>query len=193
MIRVVPQPEPDQFDAQVRQPGRAAVAAGTKPLPDLWRRCLPELWKRYHGVCAYACFYIPRVTGGDSVEHFAPKSAHPELAYEWSNYRLVCSLMNSRKREFEDVLDPFEVADGWFELEFVTFHVKPTEGLHAELQTRVVDTIGRLSLNDDECRDARAEHYEDYQCGVPYHFLCKVSPFVAREIARQGRRRPNDD
>ncbi len=69
-------------------------------------RCLNELYSLYNGICAYACVLIPPVTGGRSVEHFAPKMKHPDYAYEWKNYRLVCSLMNSRKRDFEDVLDP---------------------------------------------------------------------------------------
>ena len=51
-------------------------------------------------------YWIPPVTGGRSVEHFAPKKKHRDFAYEWDNHRLVCSVMNSRKRDFEDVLDP---------------------------------------------------------------------------------------
>ena len=52
------------------------------------------------------------------MEHFAPKKKHPDHAYIWENYRLVCTVMNSRKRDFENVLDPFEVEDGWFQIQF---------------------------------------------------------------------------
>ena len=44
-----------------------------------------------------------------------------------SNYRLVCGTLNSRKGTFE-VLDPFMIEDGWFEIDFpVTFDPSGTQ------------------------------------------------------------------
>ena len=129
MIPVAAKPEPADFGAKVRKPGNAWIAKGglesSKPVPagkkvrSLWIKCSGQLWESYDGICAYSCFYIHRITGGTTVEHFAPKSRKLGLAFEWNNYRLVCALMNSRKSDYEDVLDPFSIKKGTFELDFV--------------------------------------------------------------------------
>lgn len=64
--------------------------------------------------------------------------------------------MNARKRDFEDVLDPFEIEDGWFVLDLSMLQIKPAEHLDAAMRARVEATIERLGLNDQECIDARA-------------------------------------
>ncbi|XXT24850.1 hypothetical protein WME94_25285 [Sorangium sp. So ce429] len=130
---------------------------------------------------------VPRGTGARSVDHVAPKSKRRELAYEWSNYRFVCSLMNARKRDFEDVLDPMEIPDGWFVLELSFLQVLPAEGLHDEARERVLATIERLKLNDKECIAAREMYYTAYlDKGLTLELLHEWSPFVAREVVRQG-------
>lgn len=193
MIHVELQPEPVDFDETVRRPGLAELVSGKTPdqvwKQGLWRHALPDLWRAYGGVCAYLVIYIPRAVGSRSVDHFLPKSKHPKLAFEWSNFRLVCSLMNSRKGTFEDVLDPFQVEDGWFILELSSLEVLPAPDLAPDLQSRVVATIERLRLNDAECRQARAEHYDQYfdpEVEVTWAGLCKFNPFLARELLRQG-------
>lgn len=192
MIHVERRPEPDQFHARVREPGRQALDEHKNPLPSYWTKCLPELLDAYGRICAYSCLYIPGVVGGHSVEHFAPKSKERELAYEWSNYRLVCALMNARKRDFEDVLDPFDIRDDWFELEFVFLQVRPAPNLEASVADAVADTIERLKLNDEQCCTARAVWYEDWK-RVPMsdEFMRERSPFVFREAVRQ-RQTPRD-
>ena len=195
MIHVTPKDEPPDFDQRVRQPGMRAVERGDEPLPDYWRRCLDDLHRLYEGICAYACVYIPKVTGGRSVEHFAPKRKHPQYAYEWSNYRLVCCVMNSRKRDFEDVLDPFEILDGWFHLQLTTMKVVPNDSLTPEIIKPVEDTIKRLKLNDPDCIEARSNYYEEYisrEDPLPFRLLKKWSPFVAMEVERQGLGRDGD-
>ena len=182
MIHVEPQPEPPAFDAQVRQPGLQALAEGRQELPPYWRACLGDLHERYRGICAYLCVLIPRATGARSVDHIAPKSKRRDLAYEWSNYRLVCSLMNARKRDFEDVLDPFAIPDGWFVLELSFLQVMPNPSLDEATRARVQATIDRLRLNDEECIAARALYYQPYAEGrLPPELLREWSPFVARE------------
>ena len=195
MIHVTPIDEPPDFDERVRQPGLQALARGDNPLPDYWRRCLDDLYQLYEGICAYACVYIPKVTGGRSVEHFAPKSKHRNDAYEWQNYRLVCSVMNSRKREFEDVLDPFEVEDGWFRLQLTTMKVLPNTTLPQDIKNAIADTIRRLKLNQSDCIEARSNYYVEYISGedpLPFRLLKRWSPFVAMEVERQGLRRDGD-
>lgn len=186
MIKVEPRPEPDSFDAQVRKPGQKALDEGRDPLPTHWRRCLAQLWTAYDGICAYSCFFIPRVVGASTVEHFAPKSGKRELAYEWSNYRLVCALLNSRKRDFADVLDPFEIEDGWFELEFLFMQVRPAESLTDVIRKQVEETIQRLKLNDQECTAERARWYEDWRKGeITAAYMERHAPFIYREAVRQ--------
>ena len=110
--------------------------------------CLDDLHASYNGCCAYLAVFIERVTGGGSVDHFIAKSQRADLAYEWSNYRLACSRMNSRKRDYDDVLDPFEVETGWFRLELVSGRIYPSPGLPDGLKDQVVATIKRLGLDD---------------------------------------------
>lgn len=197
MIPVTPQPEPDDFDEKVRRKGLKylqengieldrSLPSGTK-LPSYWRDCLDDLYSRYHGLCAYLAIFFERVTGGGSVDHFIAKSKRADLAYEWSNYRLASSIMNSRKGEFDDVLDPFEIHEDMFHLELVSGRIYPNPRLPAGELRRVTNTITRLGLDDPGCRETRARHYQ-YYCEESYtgDFLKRHSPFVWREANRQG-------
>lgn len=186
MIPVQAQPEPELFDGRVRQPGNAGRP--TDALPDHWTRCLPDLYRVYGGICAYLAVSIPPGAGSRTVDHYLPKSLRPDLAYEWSNYRLACSLMNSRKRDYLDVLDPFSLAPDTFVLDFADLSVAPAPGLPVTTQTAAVATIARLRLNDPESRAARG-HALDLvlRREASLAFLAEVSPFVAREWSRQGR------
>ena len=198
MIRVDPAPEPPQFDERVRQPGLALIAqlaaeAGSedsvppRQFRPYWRRALSDLLNSYNRTCAYVSLYIPRATGTPSVDHMVAKSTAWDQVYEWSNYRLACSLMNARKGVAE-VLDPFEIGQGWFALELVAFQVVPGDGLPVGMRSRVVDTIATLRLSDSACCEARAEYAEAYWDGdVSLPYLRRRAPFVAEELERHGR------
>ena len=223
MIRVEPQPEPEDFDRKVRQKGLSAIAemVGEGPLikrrgprrinkvaesreklkgdafPPHWRDVLPEMLNAYNRLCAYLSLYIEHGTGNPSVDHVIPKSKAWDRVYEWSNYRLACGLMNSRKNDTDSVLDPFEIADDWFALEFVEFQVKPGPGATSDDRHKVVDTITTLKLNDRECCEARREYVEGYLGTVddkplPLSYVRRRAPFVARELRRQGKLRGED-
>ena len=132
--------------------------------------------------------YVHPVTGFKSVDHYKPKQSYPELAYEWSNYRFASGRMNGRKREFDDVLDPFEIEDGWFCLDFVFFTVKPNPFLDVNLQNKILQTIDRLKLNDTLCKKSRQNDWNEFltldsETGLIY--LRKYSPFLAVEYLRQ--------
>ncbi|WP_300801630.1 hypothetical protein [uncultured Desulfovibrio sp.] len=197
MIPVTPKPEPEDFDTQVRQKGlrwlekhhidiTAPLPSGTK-LPPYWRACLDELYHNYDGVCAYLAVFFERTTGTGHVEHFCPKSLRPDLAYEWRNYRLACSAINSRKRDFTDILDPFEIEDGWFYLELVSGHIFPNPQLPASLQQKIQASIDRLKLDSPANNEMRAKHYQLYCEGkMTKEHLKDYSPFVWKEAARQG-------
>lgn len=197
MIHVAAQPEPISFDQEVRQKGlawlRRKKIAMDQPLPletniePYWRHCLDDMHASYDGCCAYLTIFFERVTGGSSVDHFIAKSQRADLAYEWSNYRLACSRMNSRKRDYDDVLDPFEVENGWFHLELVSGRIFPNPRLSDEQQRAVKETIDRLGLDDAGNREMRARHYQEYREGFyTADFLKKRSPFVWMEANRQG-------
>jgi hypothetical protein len=186
-MHVEPRPEPPDFDARVRQPGRVDLASTEGELRAHWQHCAVQLWEAYRGICAYSSLYIPRGTGARSVDHLLPKSKRREVAYEWTNYRLACSRMNARKGALEEVLDPFEVRDEWFALELSSLQVIPGEGLREELRQRVQETIDRLDLNDDEFVQARVAYYDAFQSGeVRFSYIRKHFPFLARELIRQG-------
>ena len=205
MMRVAPAPEPDTFDGDVRQPGLRALdrlaeeysgskeAIPASKFPPYWRKSLNDLLEGYHRICSYLCLYIPRGTGARSVDHMVPKSTAWDQAYEWDNYRLACSLMNSRKGSAASVLDPFDVEDGWFVLELVAFQVLPARGLADPTAVAVEDTIERLRLNDEECCGAREEYAEEYwrEC-IPFDYVRRRAPFVANELRRQNRLRAAD-
>ena len=217
MIPVRPAEEPPNFDTVVRQPGLRAVAelAGEVPprtagqrytqvaesreeipavaFPAYWREALGDLLASYDRICSYLCLYIPRGTGAPSVDHMIAKSMRWDHVYEWRNYRLACSLMNSRKHALASVLDPFEIEDRWFALELVEFQVVLGEALPPDLPGAAEVTIERLRLNDMECCKARLEFAEDYLKGeLRIDYLTRHAPFVAGELRRQDRLRDGD-
>ncbi len=198
MIPVHQQPEPATFDAQVRTPGLAYLAemayALNLPLPPnatiepYWRgACLTDLHRAYGGICAYLCVFVERCSGGMSVDHFVAKSANAGLAYEWSNYRLACSIMNSRKRDYSDVLDPFALAHSLLMLQLSTGHIYPNPKLQVVARRIVEQTIERLGLDDPICREMRARWFQEYlEYQLPSAYLKSKSPFVWYEAKRQG-------
>ncbi len=195
MIRVQPQQEPAEFQALVREPGLAYLQQVPHPTSkefasrDYWTRVLPKLGEAYGRICAFSCHYIPRDTGGATVEHFRPKSVHPADAYEWSNYRFVCRTLNGRKGVF-NVLDPFVIQDGWFVLEFSSLLVKPAPDLVEHLKDAVRYTCRKLGLNHDgTCLKAREDWVESFcKNQISFEHLVSRAPFIASEIVRQGYR-----
>jgi hypothetical protein len=56
-------------------------------------------------------------SSGGTVDHYLCCKNYRHLAYEWSDYRFAFSWINSSKGTLDSqVLDPFEVEDGWFEI-----------------------------------------------------------------------------
>ncbi len=193
MIYVEPRPEPDTFNEQVRAPGRRFLEATPNPTTQefsqhsYWRRNAGELYASYGGICAYSCHWIAPDTGWKTVEHFVPKSIDPLLAYEWANYRLVCGRLNGRKGNHQDVLDPFDINDDIFVIDFPSMLVKPKDGISKAQKEAVLATIARLKLNDDEtCVVSRLRYIKDYCFGyISGEFLQRNAPFIFRKLLRQ--------
>jgi hypothetical protein len=190
MIKVNIQPEPATFNAKVRLPGeRFLRACGGRPRKwkkkEFWRETLNDLRISYGGICAYSSFWIPQ---GGSVDHFWPKSQRPDLAYEWSNYRFCNPKINSNKGDSQEVLDPFNIINGWFTLNFASFLVEPGENLPEDVEKAINDTIRILQLNKDDVliqsRYEVARSYAMEEVTLPH--LQRRYPFIAAEILRQG-------
>jgi hypothetical protein len=194
LIPVDPADEPADFDATVRQRGAVFLASEPRPRKwknkEFWLAALPNLYESYKRTCAYTAQWIPRIEGVATVDHFVPKSREPQLAYEWSNFRLTSLKMNSRKREHQDVLDPFQIKAGTFHLEFPSLIVKPNPDLPHDLKRKAASTIKRLKLNsDNNCITSRLEWLLPYCEGqTTFEELARRAPFIAYELDRQGKR-----
>jgi hypothetical protein len=198
LINVGKKPAPTDFDARVRHPGLAYLKSlgALKPnfkTRNYWTRAANELYVRYQQTCAYSGLWIAPVTGSTSVEHFVPKSVDYEKAYDWDNYRLVCGTLNGRKGNYQDVLDPFLIQDGWFVLTFPSLTVHPGPTLVNPVSGQVAATIKRLKLNDTACTDNREAWLRMYCEAVnngcaeatAFQVLNRHAPFIAKEIVRQ--------
>jgi hypothetical protein len=191
MIKVLPQPEPPDFDHKVRQKGFAFLGqnnlpVNTNPPPKFkfnsyWTDCIPELYSAYHKTCAYLAIYIEYMQGGVSVDHYLPKTKHPaQLAYE-------CTRFNSRKLNYADVVDPFTLPEGSFHLELNTGKIYVNPNLNSTKTTQLNATLKRLKLDEVELRKLRAQHYTFYITGaISNSYLQQTSPFVYSEALRQG-------
>ncbi|HKI16644.1 MAG TPA: hypothetical protein VKA15_02135 [Isosphaeraceae bacterium] len=218
MIPVVQAPPPADFDERVKKPGLDAIAerVGETPkrrrpgpkrkkvaktreeippecFPPLWRDVLPDMLRAYNRLCAYLALYIDHATGSPSVDHVIPKSKAWDKVYEWSNYRLACALVNSKKNNVDLVLDPFEIQHGLFALEFFGFEVTTGELAVGALAAKVADTIEQLGLNLPDCCKARREYFDNYrQRHITLDYLERRAPFIAHELRRQGRLNDGD-
>ena len=188
MIKVSLQPEPRNFDTNVRQLGNRLLSRGiptsSKGYKNYWKKISHDLHRAYRGVCAYSCMYI---MPPGSVDHFLPKVQHPNLAYEWSNYRLSSPRVNQHKGDSLDVIDPFNVQEGWFVLDFPSCLVKASDDLPEVIFNQVENTIRVLKLNDDDTLvQERCDIMLEYSDGaVTIDFLSRRYPFLAQEIIRQ--------
>lgn len=215
MIHVDLAPAPDDFDQRVNQPGLDAIRelVGEAPLnkrrgkkiqqvadkrenipaekfPPYWQKVIPDLLDKYKRICAYSALYIHPGTGTPSVDHLVAKDQAWDQVYEWSNYRLACLNVNAKKG-IKTVLDPFEIDNGLFALEFVAFQVMPGPLAITGLRDQVIHTIESLQLNSSEFCKARCEYVEAYKGGgeygkIDFDYLKRHAPFIAMEMTRQG-------
>lgn len=191
VIPVKSQPEPSNFSQLVRNRGLKFLKNNSPPNSwkgkEFWRKALPELCNAYSRICAYSAQWVPPVVGASTVDHFVPKKHAPQLAYEWSNFRLACSLLNSRKRDFQDVLDPFKIGNSWFILDFPSLQVKPGSVITLTESNQVVSTINRLNLNDEICITFRIDWLKYFCLGdISFNHLEEKAPFIAYELKRQN-------
>ncbi len=191
MIHVDPKPEPDDFNKKVRIPGNNFLERNPSPRGKDWNRhsywscCSDQLYALYNGICAYTGEWISKSLSNSSVDHFYPKSTHPELAYEWSNYRLTTQRMNSYKAD-KIILDPFEVKNGDLTIDFPSCLIMPNAAMNPAEKSKALLTIRILHLNDEEMADNRYAIIMEYINGnINRQFLKNRYPFIEYELERQ--------
>lgn len=221
MIGVTAAAEPTTFDAHVRKRGATAIrrllgdpvrARGPRPKvtyarpedipPDKFPKCwtdvrsadgkstLDDLMDAYGQFCAYLAMRIERATGSPTVDHFVPKERDWRLVYEWSNYRLSAGCVNGAKGT-KDVVDPFKVQPGWFELDLDTFYVRRGDAAPLAHHARIDETLAIVNLR--QCLAQRGDfitRYRDRKIDLSH--LETYAPFIALEFRRQGRLHPGD-
>jgi hypothetical protein len=166
---------------------------------DYWIRAMPALHRAYRGYCAYLARYIELVEM-PTTDHFVAlrNASDPMLAYTWANYRLAHALVNGCKSAIPKVLDPFEIGEGWFAIDFGTFETIVGPQAPPDRQDAIRHTIKALKLDGRELATTRrraAERYWSPPLGhqpLPLWHLEQDEPFLARELRRQGRLHPED-
>lgn len=197
MIPVQLQPEPTNFDSDVRMKGRVWLSKkglsptspppkGTK-FPPYWSTTNRQLWDAYSRTCSYLSIYFEFATGASSTDHFIAKSANAGLAYEWSNYRLSCLGPNRIKNNFADVLDPIGLLPETFHWSPANGAIAPNPTLPPEQKRLARLTIKRLRLDSLENREMRLGLFDEYISGnISNQHLKRSCPFVWYEANRQG-------
>ncbi len=186
MIPVRPVDEPYGFDTRVRKPGSAWLKANPRakrPRP-LWNEFLPDLEVGFESLCGYAAMLDP--TGG-TTDHFLSFRNHPDLAYEWRNYRFASATMNATKRTADaSVLDPYEVCAGWFEILLPSMQMRMTGAVPAALREKAQHTLERLSLRDGEriIRWRRCWYDVFLRGELTLEGLRRVAPLIAEAVQR---------
>jgi hypothetical protein len=182
MIRVEQAPEPAEFDRGTRQPGQSWLAENQTGRPqDFWSKHLPELQLAFANRCGYRAMWDDCGT----VDHYLSCANHRHLAYEWNNYRYASGSINSGKKNLDErVLDPFEVADEWFEVIFPSFQLVLTDRVPATILEKAQFTLERLKLrNGPKVREARRRFYELYKAGkITIEGLRTFAPQVAKAV-----------
>jgi hypothetical protein len=203
MLRVEIPVEPLDFDSLVRAPGMDWMKENNidleKPLPkrteipSYWRRCVDNLRASFGEWCCYTGRYLYE-SDIVPVDHLLPKKDHPNLAYEWSNFRYTAYRVNSRKWQ-KYILDPACLPKGIavYVLEFFDGSISANLDLKSDLPglyQAADDTIEELGLDEPLYRRERMLIWDTYLNGSKgnseKNLLKKTNNFVWSEAVRQN-------
>lgn len=184
MIHFDPIIEPLNFEDLCRRPGLAYLHNNPdcqRP-PKYWTPFKTILADGFNNLCAYTVIYEPVGT----VDHFISIKQDRNLAYDWANYRYASQWINSCKKHY-NVLDPFAVVDGWFEIILPSLQLVLTNQVPPEHREIAESTLKRLHLRDDErVIRSRLEWYRMYQEGeLNLEGLRRKAPLIARAVDKQ--------
>lgn len=194
MIRVIPAPEPDYFDREVRQKGlqwlKNPTNDGKRP-KEYWQACYDDLRNAFACLCGYGAMWLPEGT----VDHYLSCANHRNKAYEWSNYRFASQRINSSKGKKDGkVLDPFEVDDEWFAILLPSLQLVLTQKVPSEVLDRAQYTLAVLKLGDDmRIVEQRAAWYELHKSGdLTLAGLKEKAPLIARAVEKWRNEHPGE-
>jgi hypothetical protein len=124
------------------------------------------------------------------VDRFIPvarfkKSKQHALAYEWKNLRYIDGWINQKKLSGE-VLDPFVVQKGWFEISLPSLQLLPTDKIPAAYRKLALSTLQRLGLRDHEVVVRYREGWFSLYCQrqLTLSGLRQRAPLIADTIER---------
>lgn len=183
-----PIPEPNWFDINCRQNGLAWLGKNPdcKRPKDFWSPFRLELAKGFSDRCGYGAMWISSGT----VDHLVSVNANKALAYEWSNYRYVEGWINSckNKRIEAEILDPFVVESGWFEILLPSLQLVISDTIPAAFKQRAENTLNWLHLRDDEriLKQRRAWYQQYQEDGLSLEGLRKKAPLIAAAVEKQS-------
>lgn len=192
MIPVIPIDPPHDFDVKVRIPGQQFIIDYPNPTKDdyqkvgrhIYQKALGKLYTGYKKTCAYSAEWIPEKE--KSIDHFIAKSVDRKQVFNWENFRLCSEQLNQYKGS-ESILDPFEIEQDWFIIDFRLNLVKPNSNLDPTLKARIQDTIKKLKLNETALSERRTAFIHSYYNGRPgINGLRKKAPFIVYELERQN-------
>lgn len=186
--------EPEKFDQDCRVKGQQWLEkhpkaqrnpANNRP-KDFWSPFKGDLSDASKDLCAYCAMYEPVGT----VDHFISVNENENLAYEWTNYRYLSSWINSSKNKTPDVLDPFLVENGWYEILLPSLQlVAVSANIPPAFQSIAETTITRLHLRDDErvLRQRRTwlKMYEEGKLTLDGLYL--MAPLIAEAVEKRER------
>jgi hypothetical protein len=132
------------------------------------------------------CMYCEHDRAG-TIDHFRPKSRHPEGTFAWTNWNLACGECNTHKREkfSELLLDPTRPMyrfEDHFELERLTgdFELRTDEGRESAAIYR---------LNEEEIVRGRMNAFVLYQALIAQYHIDKRAgrPGAMNAVAQTAR------
>jgi hypothetical protein len=184
VIPVAPVAEPASLDEAARKPGNAWLAQhpGTRRPRDYWSRFRGILAEGFANRCGYSAMHEPVGT----VDHFRSYTTDPQLTYEWANYRFASQWLNSSKGSGE-VLDPYEIEEGWFEILLPSLQLVLTDKIPPAVRARAEATLKRLPIEHDErIVKQRRRWYQQYQEGkLSLEGLSDNAPLIAAAVRKQ--------
>ncbi|MCY1017767.1 hypothetical protein [Pyxidicoccus sp. MSG2] len=188
MVRCIPADEPADFDAQVRRPGARWLRENPRHPgrpPALWRAFNAELAEAFEQRCAYTAMFLG---APGTADHFVSLEEDRGQTYEWSNLRYSAAWLNSRKQALKSsqLLDPFEVRQGWFELLLPSLQLQVSSLCPPKHRKRAEDTLRLLGLDHDErVVRYRRQWLREYEQGeISLRYLERKAPLVAQAVRR---------
>lgn len=190
MIRVARHLPPAHFKREVREPGLRWLEENphnrNKNRPrDFWKHCRDDLERQFESRCGYAATWIP----SGQTDHFVSWSRckrcnEHHRAYEWENFRWIAPELNSLKSDHE-LLDPFEVQDGWFEIQLPSLRLRMTDAIPAEHREKAALTVRVLKLESGRLvRKLREAELGLFASGASLSETMMRTPLLGRALEK---------